>query len=222
MSKLTENIVSAGYSVKKEITITVIIDVVLAVATALGFLFTSNFIILVVGASLIAIFTYLYLSRFSSILKEQETDNIKNFVMIFTFFKIYLKNGYNIYTALKAIEPFANPFVLEKLSMLTYEMDEDKSVKPFVKFARNFNMLLIEQLMISIYQMIDAGSNESYLLQFEILFNKLSEENYQNEFQKKEKKLLFVTYFPLVGSALLIVMITLGVVAVIGEMVNGL
>lgn len=222
MSKLNEKIVAAGYSVKKEITITIIVDAVLLLGTILGFLFTFNFIILAIGGSMIGLFTYLYLSRFSSILKEQESDNIKNFVMIFTFFKIYLKNGYNIYTALKAIEPFANPFVLEKISMLTFEMDTDKSVKPFVKFARHFNLLLIEQLMISIYQMIDAGSNESYLLQFEILFNKLSEENYQKDFEKKEKRLLFVTYFPLVGSALLIVMITLGVVAVIGEMVNGL
>ena len=222
MSKLKEKIVSAGYSVKKEITIVVIVDVVLGLLTALGFIFINNIVVLAIGVIAIGLFSYLYLSRFSSILKQQEMDNIKNFVMIFTFFKIYLKNGYNIYTALKAIEPFANPFVLEKLSLLTYEMDEDKSVKPFVKFARNFNLLLIEQLMISIYQMIDAGSNESYLLQFEILFNKLSEENYQSEFQKKEKKLMFVTYFPLIGSALLIVMITLGVVAVIGEMVNGL
>lgn len=222
MSSLKEKIIRAGYSVKKEISVTVIIDIVLVLITVVAFYFLKNYIIIGVGAGVIVFFTYIYLSRFDSIIKEQDADNIKNFVGVFTFFKIYLKNGYNVYSALKEIMVFSNPFVAEKISTLLFDIDGDKSVKPFIKFARNFNLLLIEQLLISVYQMIDAGSNESYLQQFEMLFAKLSDENYQNDFNQKEKKLSSMTFFPLIGSGLLIVMITLGVLAVIGEMVNGL
>lgn len=222
MSSLKDKIIRAGYSVKKEISVTVIIDIVLVLITVVAFYFLKNYIVIGAGAGVIVFFTYIYLSRFDSIIKEQDADNIKNFVGVFTFFKIYLKNGYNVYSALKEIMVFSNPFVAEKISTLLFDIDGDKSVKPFIKFARNFNLLLIEQLLISVYQMIDAGSNESYLQQFEMLFAKLSDENYQNDFNQKEKKLSSMTFFPLIGSGLLIVMITLGVLAVIGEMVNGL
>ena len=68
MSKLKEKIVSAGYSVKKEITIVVIVDVVLGLLTALGFIFTKNIVVLAIGVIAIGLFSYLYESKPSQIL----------------------------------------------------------------------------------------------------------------------------------------------------------
>ena len=70
--------------------------------------------------------------------------------------------------------------------------------------------------------MVDEGTNLAYLQQFELLFAKLREESLKDELDHKYKSLSSATIFPLIGSALLIVMITFGIIEVIGESLNGL
>lgn len=223
MFRLAEKIKKAGLSVRKEMTFLILINMALGLGIfAFIYFYTFNVMIVSVGVGMVLFINYFYLSRYSSIIAQDKDENIKNFVSIFTFFKIYLKNGYNVYTALKEISAFANPYVLEKLSDLIHEIDGDKTVTPFIHFARSFDLLIIEQLMINVFQMIDEGNNTSYITQFEMLFNKLSEENYEKEYLKKEKKIGSTTIFPLIASGILILMICFGIVAVIGEMLNGI
>ena len=155
-------------------------------------------------------------------IEKDKDENIRNFVSIFTFFRIYINNGYNVYTALKEISNFANTYVMERLSELIHEIDEDKSVVPFVNFAHHFDELIVEEMMISIYQMIDDGSDSNYLIQFELIFDKFSELLHTRELNAKDKSLSNLASSSLVGSAYLIIMITVGVVTLIGEMLNGL
>lgn len=223
MSRLKAKIVRSGLNYKKEISVLIIINFLLLLGSAaILYFYKIDPLIISTLIAFIVLFNYLYLSKYSSLIEKDKEENIKNFVSIFTFFRIYITNGYNVYTSLKEIGTFANPYVMERLSELIHEIDNDKSVTPFIHFARSFDLLIIEQLMINIYQMIDGGNNTSYLRQFELLFTKLSEENYEKEYNKKEKKLNTMTVFPLVASALLIVMICFGVVAIIGEMLNGI
>ena len=70
--------------------------------------------------------------------------------------------------------------------------------------------------------MIDEGNDSPYLIQFESIFSNLRDELYQSIIQKKDKSLANMTMLPLVGSGLLIVMITFGVIQVMGEMISGL
>ena len=76
--------------------------------------------------------------------------------------------------------------------------------------------------MIKDYE--EKDSEESYEVKEreEGYEEKESEESYEKEYTKKEKRLNTMTIFPLVASALLIVMICFGVVAIIGEMLNGI
>ena len=91
-----------------------------------------------------------------------------------------------------------------------------------VKYAILEKCIIWGQLMISVYQMVDEGNSSSYLRQLEVLFAKLSDELYTKEFQKQDKKLGSMTAFPLIGSAILILMITVGVINVIGDMISGI
>ena len=84
------------------------------------------------------------------------------------------------------------------------------------------NILAIEQLMISIYQMIDEGNDSPYLMQFETIFSKLRDELYASIIEKRNKELGNMSLFPLLGSSLLIIMISFGVMEVIGGMISGL
>lgn len=222
MKKLKNRIINLGLNFKKEIAILIVVNVLLIATSAVLFIIFHNIMYLV--APLIAAigFTLFYLSRYSSIEERNQQENIKDFITLFTFFKTYIQNEYNVYQALIEISHFADPFSLEKLNTLIADMDKDKSVEPFIRFAKEYKLLLIEQLMISIYQMIEQGNDSSYMREFDILFTKLSEEEYKKEVESKNKKLSTLTIFPLVGSGFLIVLITIGVVQVIGDMLNGL
>lgn len=146
----------------------------------------------------------------------------KEFVILFTYFKVYLNNGYNIYNAIEEINNFASPFLKEKFQTLLSAIDEDKTVKPFIDFAHTFKPIIYEQLMISIYQMVEEGVSDIYLQQFQLIFNKLSEEVYKKDLDKREKRISYITSSPLVGAAMLVVLITIGVITLIGEMISGI
>ena len=222
MNKLRERMDRIGLSFKKEVTICVLFNILLAVGLLVLYVLTKKIDYVIYGSFVFLIFNYFYFSRYKGIERDMNQANVIDFVSIFTYFKIYLNNGYNVYKSLEQISKFANQDVKERFVTLLKEIDEDKSLQPFVSFAKTFDNLLIEQLMISVYQMVDEGNSSSYLRQFEVLFTKLSDELYTKEFQKQDKKLGSMTAFPLIGSAILILMITVGVINVIGDMISGI
>ena len=182
----------------------------------------KNMILFVPVGIMFVIFNFFFFYRYKSIEEGIRRNDLREFVYLFSFFRIYIRNGYSVYSALKAIKAFASSTLYESLDTLTSEMDEDKSVAPFIRFARKMNDLVIEEMMISIYQMIDDGNNSAYLGQFELIFDKYSSIMQENELRNKEQKLSTMSYGPLIGSGFLIIMVTVGVVSVIGEMLYGL
>lgn len=221
LKRLKFRIESIGLTFKSQVTLFVILNVTLIGAGVGGFLYIRNvvviafFLILIVGAD------YVFLTRYKNIEKANEEALFREWIALVSLFKVYLRNNYNIYSSLKEIANFASPKLLDRLEKLIDRINEDKSVIPFIDFAKEFNSLQIEQLMISIYQMIDEGNDSLRLQQFEIHLNKLRDEMYQDEIELKEKSLNSMNVFPLIGSGLIIVMITFGVISVIGDMVNG-
>ncbi len=222
MKKFKLRLTNLGLSFKKEIAILIIVNVVLLLAGGAAFFFKRNYFIIGGAVGLMVVFSFVYLTRYSSIEAKLKQQNIDDFINLFTFFRTYINNNYNVYQSLIEISSFAESFSQDKLNILINDIDQDKSVEPFIRFARNYDLLLIEQLMISVYQMIDQGNNSNYLREFEILFSKLCDEHYSNELERKEKKLSSLTIFPLIGSGVLVLLITIGIAQVMGEMINGL
>lgn len=222
MKKLRNSIESLGLSFKKEIITLVIVDLVIVGLTTVAYFFLKNPIFLAFGVLAFTVITFLYLSRYKSISKSQIKDELNEFVSLLSFFKVYISNGYTVYQSLKELMNYTSGKLLDKIQKLIDEIDIDKSVTPFINFSSSFSSLQIEQLMICIYQMIDEGNNFQYITQFELLFDKLRTEMLKSELSMKEGGLSNMTVFPLLGSALLIVTITFGVVQVIGVTINGL
>ena len=102
------------------------------------------------------------------------------------------------------------------------DIDNDKSVQPFVKFAKQFNEIIVEEMMISIFQMIDDGASSDYLTQFDLIFDKFSDLLYQKFLQKKNSKLGTIASTALIGSSFLVVVLTIGIISIIGEVINGI
>ena len=154
--------------------------------------------------------------------KKRKQDNLIEFVSLFTFFKIYIKNGFGVYSSLKEISSFANSSLKGDIEKLLQDIDEDKTITPFINFAHNFDELIVEEMMISIYQMVDDGSDSNYLLQFELIFDKFSDLLHSGQLSSKDKSLSSLTSSALIGSAYLIIVITVGVITLLGDMINGL
>ncbi len=220
MKKLKERIANLGLSIKKELTTALAFSLVLLALGIVAFYMLNSYIYLGVGLVFVILFNLFYFSRYSKLEKEQNDLAKQDFVSLFTFFKIYLHNGYSVYTALKEIQAFADKQLALYLSDLIRDIDQDKTINPFIRFGRKFNDLIIEEMMISIYQMIDDGSNPSHLSQFDLIFGKISDLAYEKEINKKRNSLASMSTFPLVGSSILIVMVTFGIITVMEEMVN--
>lgn len=222
MKKIKNRIISLNLSYKKEMTRFVLVLLVVTTGISVASLITKNYGILIGLLAFIVVFTYFYFSRYSSIEKRQKQDNLLEFVNLFTFFRMYIRNGFGVYTSLQEVSKFANPSLQELMKKLIEEIDKDKTISPFMNFAHNFDELVVEEIMISIYQMIDDGTNSNYLMQFELIFDKFSEILHKGQLDSKDKKLSTLTSSALFGSAYLIVMITMGVINLLGVMISGI
>lgn len=221
MKKFKEIVIGLNLSLRRETIFLIIGNLICLSTIVLPFVLHNNVLFIFVP-SFIIVFNFIFFYRYTLIKEKIANDNIRDFIELFNFFRIYIRNGLSVYSALNEIKNFANPGLTEKLEDLINEIDHDKTVAPFIRFAHNFNELIIEEMMISIYQIVDDGNNSNYLSQFELIFDKFSSLNHEKELEKKEKKLSSTTYGPLIGSGLLIIMITVGIVTIIGELVNGL
>ena len=220
MKKLKSRMINLGLSPKKELSTGLFISLFFIGLGVASLFLVETYLYLGISLGVMLIFNIFYFTRYSSMEKTQADQAKQDFVSLFTFFKIYLHNGYSVYTALKEIQSFADKQLAMFLSELIHDIDEDKSITPFIRFGRKFNDLVIEEMMISIYQMIDDGSNPSHLSQFDLIFGKISDLAYQKELNKKRNGLASMSTFPLVGSGVLIIMVTFGIITVMEEMIN--
>ena len=222
MKKLIARMRRLGLSPKKEFIIFGVVNLVLISLAIVGKMFLNNNVFLLIGPGIAVIFSILFLTRYETAINKINSNNLLEFSDLFSFFRIYIKNGYNVYNALKEISNFANDNLKELLEQLLNEIDCDKSVQPFINFAKNFDEIIIEELMISIYQMIDEGEQSNYLVQFEFIFDKFSENLIAKELKKKDSRLATLSSSALVGSCFLVVVIAIGIVGVVGDLTNGI
>ena len=222
MKNLKEKMLILGLNPKKELLVILISNLVLIIAAVVLYFVLKEIIYFAVCVGVAFIFDLLYLSRYSKLINAKNAANLQEFATLFGYFRIYIHNGFSVYSALKELVNFANPDLKKMLEDLVNEIDDDKSVQPFIKFGKKFNEIIVEEMMISIYQLIDDGETSDYLVQFELIFDKFSDLLYENYLRSKDKKLGTLSSAPLIGSSFLIVVLTIGILGVIGEVVNGI
>lgn len=222
MKNLKYKIEKLGLSYKKEATKIVVIIFALIVVGIAGTLVLKNSLFLVFSGGFAVIFTIFYVNRYDAILNRINEKNLLEFSNLFSFFRIYIKNGYNVYNALKEISKFANKDLECMLRQLLEDIDIDKSVQPFISFSKNFNEIIIEELMLSVYQMVDEGEQSNYLTQFSYIFDKFSDLLVKRELEKKKSRLGTLSSAPLLASGFLIIVITIGIILILGDFTNGI
>ena len=151
--KLKEKIVLAGLNPKKEVIVFLVVNAALLLAGALLLIFLKDLLYFALFFGLMFVFSIVYLTRYSKRIAARNSENLQDFATLFGYFRIYIHNGYSVYSALKELLNFANPDLENSIRTLIAEIDEDKTVQPFINFSKQFNEIIIEELMISIYRL---------------------------------------------------------------------
>lgn len=195
----------------------------LAIGVALVLYFLTKSIIptFLLVASSFALST-LYLYSLVGKKGKEEKDLTSEFVKIFEYYGIFVKNGLPVYSALEGVIPFASPSMEEKLRELLKGIGNDKSVTPYVHFASYFPSLAIKEVMVSVYLMSEQGGSENYLRQFSLLFDSLANDERKLELEKRLDRQSNLSALPLLGAGLTMLLITVGLIAIIGGVLNGL
>ena len=220
MSRLKNNIEFLGLSYKKELIKICLIDLGIIGIVVLSYFFFDQPFVYIVAAVIGLFLNYFLFSSYSSkksrLLRKREDE----FVAIISYFKIFISNKNNVYHSFECLKPYASTWMSNEIQNLLDDIDLDKSVKPFVKFASSFKSPVIENVMISIYQMVDEGENESRLNQFAFTFEAFSKEHKESLIDSKQKSLDTMNMFPLVGAGAMTMILMLSILTVIGDLSN--
>lgn len=222
IKKIKNQMLQLGLSPKKEELILLIVNIVFIASGLATFLIFKQLLYLLTCVGVSFIFDFVFLTRYSRRIEAKNTENLQEFATLFGYFRIFIHNGYSVYSALKELVAFANDDLKKYLANLLSNIDQDKTVQPFVDFAHHFNEIIVEEMMISIYQLIDDGETSDYLMQFELIFDKFSDLLYQRYLRGKDSRLGTIGSTPLIGSCFLIIVLTIGIISVIGELINGI
>ena len=219
-NKLKETIEFVGLSYKKEMLKIGAVNLVLLIGMVCLFLFLKNLIMVIllfIGTLLIDFFL---LTRYSDkkkmILKNHENE----LIAIVSYFEVYIQNNSNVYQSFNRLIPYCSDWMKERIETLLKEIDADKTVQPFINFAKNFQQLSTHSLMLSIYQMVDQGENSEQLLQFNVIFDELAKNRNKEMVEQKEKSLSSMSTFPLIGAGLITVSLTISILSILGDLIN--
>ncbi len=220
MSKLKENMEFLSLDIKKEILKIVGINVGLIALMVCSYIFLDQIYVFIFICVAAVVVDYILLTSYSSrkerVLKERENE----FVSIISYFEIFISNNTNVYHAFECLIPYSSTWMANEITNLLHEIDYDKSVKPFINFAHLFNSTSIENIMLSIYQMIDEGESNTRLNQFVLTFEEFSRTHKLDLLDSKQKSLDSINNFPLIGAGLIAIVLTFSVISVIGELIN--
>ena len=219
-NSLKETIEFVGLSYRIELLKVFLVNILFILGAVTLYIFVHNLIyaILVIVGLLVA--DYLLLSRFKDkknmVLKARENE----LVAIISYFQVYVQNKNNVYQSFNLLLPYCSPWMKDKVETLLKEIDQDKSVQPFINFARNFQQLVSQSLMLSIYQMVEQGENSNQIKQFSVIFDEISKSRNKEMIEQKEKSLSNMATFPLIGAGLITMTLTISILMIMGDVMN--
>ena len=220
MKRFDELLAFIGANKRMEIIKHLLINLAIILGFSLIVIFLKQWMMVFVGVMAIAIVNYLffnsYMARKREILKDRENE----LITMISYFQFFISNSYNVYQAFKSLIPYSSPWMEEQILSLINEIDNDKSVKPFMNFANKFSNKVAGNVMLSIYQMVDEGENNIHMLQFESLFQQLSKDLNEQRIDEKDRSMSSISSLPLIGAGAITVLLTFGIISVMGEMIN--
>ena len=220
MRKFDELLTFIGANKRLEILKLLLVNIVTITGFALIVVLLKQWMMTFVGVMALAILNYLFFNSYISKKKEILKDRENELITIIGYFQFFISNSYNVYQAFKSLVPYSSPWMEEQILSLTNEIDNDKSIKPFMNFANKFTNKVAGNVMLSIYQMVDEGENNIHMLQFESLFQQLSRDLNEQRIDEKDRSMGSISSSPLIGAGAVTVLLTFGIISLMGEMIS--
>lgn len=219
-NNLKETIEFVGLSYTKEMLKVVSVNIIILGLAFLIYFLLNNVIFAIFCLISLFVIDYFLLGRFNDKKKALIKSRENELIAIISYFEVYVQNKNNVYQSFNMLIPYCSSWMKDKIETLLKEIDEDKSVQPFVNFANNFHQLSTHSLMLSIYQMVDQGENTHQLKQFDVIFTELARNRNREMMEQKSNSLANMSSFPLVGAGLITITLTMSILSILGDLIN--
>lgn len=160
----------------------------------------------------------MYLEKKVKRQKKVKYISINDFVESFSYFRINLSSGTNVYKSLEMTAMQSQGEIGQELYHLINEIKVRQNVTPFIDFSARFNDPLVKHIMINIYQMMINGGDSSLLFEFNHLFDRIYETNASLNYQHLKQSYENINQMPMLGSGVLVILIMAGVIGLLGTM----
>lgn len=220
LNKINEYFTSLGLSSKKELSIIFLSNFLLILSAFFIYFYSKNLLFSLICLALLFVLDGFFFYRYSNKKRMLIESREDEFITVISYFQIFINNGFNVYQCFSNILTYVSDYMKEKIETFLFQVDKDKSIKPFIDFANNFKNPITHNVMLSIYQMIDEGESNAHMMQFAILFENISQSHHKSIIDRKEKSLSSLSVFPLMGAGLITLIITISVIFVMGDMIN--
>ena len=220
MKRLNELLDFIGANKKIELIKALVLNVGILAIVAIATIFLKQIMIAFVGIIFILMANYILFNTYLSKKKEILTERESEFISIIGYFQFFISNGFNVYQSFQSLIPYSSIWMEEQIQSLITQIDNDKSVKPFINFANKFTNKIANNVMLSIYQMVDEGENNIHLLHFQSLFEELKRNQQKDLIDGKDRSMSSLSSLPLIGAGAITVLLTFGIIFLMGEMIN--
>ncbi|MGP1413970.1 MAG: hypothetical protein ACTTID_02465 [Bacillales bacterium] len=184
----------------------------------LYFIYRKKIIIILIIMSAL-VYALLYFYKKNSKKNIKNNNSINDFINYISFLRIYLLNKESVYTSFIKTVPLAPDSIKGYLEELIESIDNDKTVKPYIVFAKKFNNQVVEDIMISIYQMVENGHDINYINQLTHTFENFKLTYYLENENKRIEKFDLLISTSLIGSGFIMMILVIGIISLIGEMI---
>ncbi len=219
MNRLKNNIISLGLDYKKEVITFSLLNLFLLGIIIASFIFLDlvfSIILILISGGIDLLYFYRYV-----LIKDKITQqNEEQFITMINYLEIFLSNQMNVYNALINVKQYCNQYVSHHLDILINQIDNDKTIEPYITFSKAFKTSVYEDIMIAIYQMSVDGENIERLNQFDFQFQRIKENDHQLQINKKSRQLDTLSTYPLICSAYITIVLTLSILLIMGDIIN--
>lgn len=168
------------------------------------------------AALLVMVIVSVYL-LYASMKKDEEKAQLKRryeqqFLLIFRYFQILLQQSLTAYQALKTLLAYVEDPLHHELALFLVHMDQDKSIAPYRQFASTFDSMMVEQILLSMYQLDLQGGDGMSLFHFQYLFDQIDRQTQEEAMRQFHDKLQQSTSLVMVGTGLLAFLFLIGVI----------
>ena len=220
MKKLKDKLSFLGLDLRKELMVFGIVSLLFLTAIA-GFVFWRGLGFLSMFPLLgYAGFAFFYFARYGSMVSRRLEQYNREFVNLFTFFGVFVSDGFTVYRSLQMVQEYASDSLAPYFAKLLQDIDEDKSVEPYVRFASVFHDVSVKEVMLAVYQMVDEGEGGVYIRQFQRLFGRLSDTRHSIDEARRLDRLDTLAFLPLCGAGIAMLSLTMSVMEVMGELMD--